>query len=184
MNAAEAASVGIAAAALVWTVYRDIANRRALGRESQARKDADAREEQRRNEEIALLQRQVAQTEDREREAKKARLVATPGGTSGSSNGVDHRIVIRNIGGAVADNVAVWLTEDESGIGTEPSKARPLTAKRTIPPLVPGEQPTSFTLTQTGTLAGNTQGDGWIVAAWKDASGERVDKVGTTRIFR
>src|SRR4051794_28295043 len=53
-------SVLIAIAALGWTVYRDRRQTAALATESDERKAADAREEQRRDEELELVRREQA----------------------------------------------------------------------------------------------------------------------------
>ena len=147
-NAAGLTSLVIAGAAFAWTIYRDIAQRRALARETGERKAADAREEERRREEITLLKREVAGAEDR-RENREARLVGLNTGTSsGSSGGVDFPMSVQNDGDAPAQDVALWLTLDEPGIA--PEDALPLTQPHSFAVVMPGNPALPFNLTQAG----------------------------------
>ena len=183
MNAAGLASLVIAGAALAWTVYRDIAQRRALARETGERKAADARAEERRHEEITVLKREAAGAEDR-RENREARLVGLNTGTSsGSSDGVDFPMSIRNEGDAPAQDVALWLTLDEPGIA--PKDALPLTQPHSFAVVPPGNAALPFNLRQTGPFYGaRVERDGLIVAAWRDESGDHVDKIGRLTVFQ
>jgi hypothetical protein len=183
MNAAGLTSLAIAGAALAWTVYRDIAQRRALARETGERKAAAARAEERRREEITVLKREATATEDR-RENREARLVGlNTGASSGSIEGVDFPMSIQNDGDAPAEDVALWLTLDEPGIALE--DALPLTQRHSFAVVPPGNPALQFNLRQTGPFYGaRVERDGLIVAAWRDESGAHVDKIGRMTVFQ
>jgi hypothetical protein len=182
-NAAALASVLVAGTALAWTVYRDIAQRRALGRERRERKAGDALEETRRAEEITVLRRELTVAEGRGRASRDAHLVAvTVGGSSGSNSGVDFPLSLRNVGGAPAEDVMVWLALDEAGIG--PKDARTLTERHRFDVVPPGVPALSFSLNQAGPFYGpRIERTGLIVAEWRDGNGDHLDKIGRLTVF-
>lgn len=183
VSATELAALAIASAAFAWTVYRDIAQRRALARETRERKAGDAREEERLRDEFKILKRKVTRAEDR-RDIREARLVGLKTGTSsGSNSGVDFPMSVQNDGGAPAHDVALWLTLDESGIA--PKDALVLTQPQSFAVVMPGAPPLPFSLRQAGPFAGaRGERDGLIVASWRDGTGDHVDKIGRLTVFQ
>ena len=182
LNAAELAALGLAGAALAWTIYRDIALRRALARERRERKAADARQEERRHAELTIVKRETPRPSER-REDREARLVGLNTGTSsGSSDGVDFPMSIRNEGDAPAQDVALWLTLDEPGIA--PKDAQRLTEPHSFAVVMPGDPSLPFNLRQAGPFYGaRVERNGLIVASWRDGSGGHVDKIGRLTVF-
>jgi hypothetical protein len=183
LNAAELAALGLAGAALAWTIYRDIAQRRALARERRERKAADAREEERRHAEISSLKRDIPHAGDR-REDREARLVGlNTGASSGSNNGVDFPMSVQNDGGAPAHDVALWLTLDEPGIA--PGDAQRLTEPHSFAVVMPGDPSLPFNLRQAGPFYGaRVERNGLLVAAWRDGTGDHVDTIGRLTVFQ
>ena len=173
----------LAGAALAWTVYRDIAQRRALARETRERKAGDAREEERLRGEFTILKRKVTRAEDR-RDTREVRLVGLKTGTSsGSNSGVDFPMSVQNDGDAPAHDVALWLTLDESGVALEDALA--LTQPQSFAVVMPGDPPLPFNLRQAGPFSGaRVERDGLIVASWRDGTGDHVDKIGRLTVFQ
>jgi hypothetical protein len=188
-NAAAIASLVVAGAAFAWTVYRDIALRRALAREAAERKAGDARDEEPRREasiipeETSLPTQEVADVEDR-RAHREVRLVGLSTGASfGLGGGVDFPVSVQNEGGIPAQDVAVWLSLDEPGV--PPENARPLTQAHSFAVVMPGTPPLPFSLRQTGPFYGaREERDGLIVASWRDGSGDHVEKIGRLTVFQ
>ena len=183
IGAAELTALVVAGAALAWTIYREIAHRHALAHETRERKAADAREEERRREEIADLKRKVAGAGDR-RQSREARLVGVnTGGSSGSNSGVDFPMSVQNDGGAPAHDVELWLTLDEPGVA--PREAHRLTQPHAFAVVMPGSPALQFNLTQAGPFYGaRVERDGLVVASWKDGNGDHVDKIGRLTVFQ
>jgi hypothetical protein len=183
ISAAELAALAIASAAFAWTVYRDIAQRRALARETRERKAGDAREAERLRDEFTILKRKATRAEDR-RERREARLVGFKTGTSsGSNSGVDFPMSVQNDGDAPANDVALWLTLDQSGVAPEDALA--LTQRQSFAVVMPGDPPLPFSLRQAGPFAGaRVERDGLIVASWRDGTGDHVEKIGRLTVFQ
>jgi len=183
MSAGDLAAHAIAGAAFAWTVYRDIALRRALTRETRERKAGDARREERARDEFTILKRKATRAEGR-RDTREARLVGFKTGTSsGSNSGVDFPMSVQNDGGAPAHDVALWLTLDEPGVA--PRDAHRLTQPHAFAVVMPGSPALQFNLTQTGPFYGaRVERDGLVVASWKDGNGDHVDKIGRLTVFQ
>jgi hypothetical protein len=140
------AGVLVAAAALGWTIRRDRAQTAALDTERSERKAADEREEHRRDEELGLLRARVARDEE-------AVLVAHgTGAASGSGQGIDLPVTIRNVGRAPALDVLVWLALETPGIAAKDSGG--LTERRAVGVIAPSDQPLEITFTQPGPFHG------------------------------
>jgi hypothetical protein len=175
-------SLIIAVFALGWTVYRDIATRADLRRESEERKDQLAREEGRREEELRLLRLQVERQIESIRADDRAELVGKSTGYSGDSSGVTFPMSVRNIGPAVARDVRVWLAI--APVGDDPVSGATITTPHDLGPLVPNEPPAKFNLHQAGaSVGGGVPRDGLIIASWTDESGDRMEPIGKLTVF-
>jgi hypothetical protein len=90
------------------------------------------RESKRRDEEIALLRRQVEGQEEDRRRGERARLSVFAGvQASGSGRGIEYNVPVQNVGEGVASQIAVELVD---GVGKTVGKGA------LIPSLVPGEK--------------------------------------------
>lgn len=183
MSTANSISIAVAAAALAWTIIRDIANRRALSRERRVREIALAREEKRREEEVALLREQIGREAGADRAERAATLIGESSGFSGSSHGVSFPVAVRNAGPAVARNISIWLALEHVGPVTAEA-ATVVTQKHAIGALAPQDEPAKFSLEQQGASAGGgAPRDGQIIASWTDGNGDHVEAIGKLAVF-
>lgn len=164
-------SILIALGSLAWAIHQ--------GRTSGARLD---REEDRREEEIALLRRQVDHVTKEPREERVAVLVAKAKGYSGSSSGVVFPMTLRNVGSDVAYDVAAWLVLGDGA--ADPSNAPAVSNREELGPVVPTDPPVTFPLTQAAPfLGGKVPRDGLIVASWADREGAHIEAIGKLTVF-
>lgn len=175
-------SLVVAGLALAWTIYRDVANRRALQREVTAREGALQREEKRREDELALLREQVEGQAESIRESRAAELVGGTTGGGNSEQGWNHSVSVRNVGRSVARDVVVWLALQVPGIA--PGELPVLTQKLPLGALTADDKPSFFGLQQAGPFAGGeAQRAGIIVASWTDRAGSHVEAIGAISVF-
>ena len=164
-------STFIALGSLAWAIHQ--------GRTSRERLD---REEDRREEEIALLRRQVDHVTKQPREEKVAVLVARAKGYSGNSGGVVFPITLRNVGSDVAYDVAAWLALDDGA--ADPSNSPAVSNREELGPVVPTDPPVAFSLLQSAPFhGGKVPRDGHIVASWTDREGPHEAAIGKLTVF-
>jgi hypothetical protein len=181
----------IAAGALIvsvatfgWTVWRDKVTRAALKQETRDRKEQIEREDGRREEELRLLRVQVERQADEMRAAQDAHLIGKSPGRhyGGIGNIAEYPVSVQNVGPAVARDVRVWLalaTPD-----ADPDSAPTVASAEELGALAPNDEPARFSLIQGDVSSGGgVPRDGWIVASWKDDSGEWVETIGKLTVF-
>ena len=157
-------------ASFAWSVYQGRTNGKRLDRE-----------EDRRQEEVALLRRQVEHITEQGRENQHAVLVGRSQGFSGSSAGVSFPISVRNVGPATARDVAVWLVLDD---GQPVATVHEISNRHDLDTLMSGDPPVTASLLQPAPFAGGkVPRPGLIVASWTDDAGEHVESIGKLDVF-
>jgi hypothetical protein len=177
MLTATIVSTSIAGVAFCLSIWQLLSGRKAI-----------REEEQRRENEVRLLQAQVAtlqqlvelQASGTEKN-RAAVLTARAGGSSSSEHVIELDYFVRNVGRAAARDLLVWLAlvDDEAGAASETRWG-----ESAVPPLAPNDPEVKVTIAKPGPFpGGRVPRDADLRAKWTDEGGDRETTLLRTQVY-